>query len=417
MTRTLVKAGANWVDGERFFNREFEIATLQERVRDGNHTLITAQRRVGKTSLVRELFRRLDEEGRYSTAFVDLESANDPGDAIAEIAIQSRPLENAWKRTRSLFANRLGDAINRIEEVGLSELKVKLRASIDAGNWQLSGDQVFEALSSSEKPVVLAIDELPILVNKLLKGNDFQVTPDRRGLTEEFLTWLRKNAQAHVGKITLIISGSVGLEPILRQAGLSAHANIYSPLELTPWDQDTAIDCLEALAQGYDVKLSADVKVNICDRLRCCIPHHVQQYFDLLHQHLRRSDRNEATLADVKLVYERDLLSVRGQIDLEHYEQRLRSMLGRNLYRVALDVLTEAAVNDGYLTNPAARLHREALESQNADQQSQFVDVVYALEHDGYIERHGNDYRFVSGLLEDWWRSRHGQYFTPIAER
>ena len=417
MTTGLVKAGSNWVDGERFFNREFEIETLRERVRDGNHTLITAQRRVGKTSLVRELFRRLNEEGEYSTVFVDLESANDPADAIAEIAIQSRPLENAWKRTVSYFANRLGDAIDRVEEVGLSELKVKLRAGIDAGNWQLSGDQIFEALSSSDKPVVLAIDELPILVNKLLKGNDFQMTPDRRGLTEEFLSWLRKNAQAQVGKITLVISGSVGLEPILRQAGLSAHANIYSPLELRPWNRDTTIDCLESLARGYDIKLSEDVKIDVCERLRCCIPHHVQQFFDLLHQHLRRSDRDEATLEDVKLVYERDLLGVRGQIDLEHYEQRLRSMLGRNLYGGALDILTEAAVNDGYLTSTAARLHREALALRHDDQHDPFVDVLYVLEHDGYLERHGNDYRFVSGLLEDWWRSRHAQYFTPIADR
>ena len=30
------------------------------------------------------------------------------------------------------------------------------------------------------------------------------------------------------------------------------------------------------------------------------------------------------------------------------------------------------------------------------------------LAHDGYVERHDGGYRFVSGLLEDWWRSRHG---------
>ena len=51
----LQKAGANWVDGERFFDREGELAVLTERVRNGTHTLLTAQRRMGKTSLVREL--------------------------------------------------------------------------------------------------------------------------------------------------------------------------------------------------------------------------------------------------------------------------------------------------------------------------------------------------------------------------
>ena len=47
----LRKAGGNWVDGDRFFNREAELEALTERVRDGTHTLLTAQRRMGKTSL------------------------------------------------------------------------------------------------------------------------------------------------------------------------------------------------------------------------------------------------------------------------------------------------------------------------------------------------------------------------------
>ena len=57
----LTKAVGNWVDGERFFNREDDLAALQENVRDGTHTLITAQRRMGKTSLVRQLLSILDD--------------------------------------------------------------------------------------------------------------------------------------------------------------------------------------------------------------------------------------------------------------------------------------------------------------------------------------------------------------------
>ena len=44
----LRKAGGNWVEGDRFFDREAEIEALMERVEDGTHTLVTAQRRMGK---------------------------------------------------------------------------------------------------------------------------------------------------------------------------------------------------------------------------------------------------------------------------------------------------------------------------------------------------------------------------------
>ena len=417
MTTQLRKAGANWVVGDRFFDREVELEALRERVDDGAHTLLTAQRRMGKTSLVRELLRQLEDEGDVATVFVDLEAANDPADAIAEIAIRAKPVQSAWNRIVSGFANRLADVRDRIDEVALADLKVKLRAGIDAGNWQQQGDQVFAALAGSDKPVVLAIDELPILVNRLLKGPDYRMTPERKTAADQFLAWLRKNGQEHRGAVSLIVSGSVSLEPVLRQAGLSAHANIFSPFELRPWSRQTSVGCLDALARTYGLRLSEAVRTEMCRRLRCCVPHHVQQFFDYLHQHLRRNGSTTATTDDVQQVYEHDFLSARGQIDLEHYEGRLRMVLGDEGYTTALDLLTEAAVNDGLLTQQAVRRHRDALESSTAEDGVAIEDVLYLLEHDGYLEPHTRGYRFVSALLQDWWRARHGQFFTPIGDR
>ncbi len=106
----LKKAGANWVDGDRFFDREAELEVLGERVQNGTHTLLTAQRRMGKTSLVREFLRRLRAEGSFETVFVDLEAADSAADAVAEIASQARHVQGAWRRIRSGFANALGEA-------------------------------------------------------------------------------------------------------------------------------------------------------------------------------------------------------------------------------------------------------------------------------------------------------------------
>ena len=48
MPTKLRKQPSNWVDGDQFFDREIELEALGERVRDGTHTLLTAQRRTGK---------------------------------------------------------------------------------------------------------------------------------------------------------------------------------------------------------------------------------------------------------------------------------------------------------------------------------------------------------------------------------
>ena len=413
----LRKAGGNWVSGDQFFNREIEIEALTERVEDGIHTLVTAQRRMGKTSLVRKLLRQLGERGDFETVFVDLEGASAAEDALVEIAIESKKTRSMWTSVRQWVRNTTTATIDRIDELGVSELKIKLRAGIDAGRWQIQGDALFASLAKCDKPVVLAIDELPILVNRLLKGHDHKITPKRRRDADEFLSWLRKNAQAHQGHIRLILSGSVGLEPILEQAGLSAHANIYAPFDLKPWDEETAVACLGELAKSYHIQISEPVCREMFQRLRCGVPHHVQLFFDKLHEHLRRNHGREATVDDVRHVYSQDMLGVRGQVHLEHYQTRLRPLLGDEGYEVALELLTEAAVSDDGLTDGALQRYEDYRSVLSGDSSLPIKQVLHVLEHGGYLTRGDEGYRFVSGLVEDWWRARNGRGFVPFSER
>jgi len=412
----LKKAGGNWVDGDRFFDREAELEALMERIADGRHTLLTAQRRMGKTSLVRETLRRLQEGGEFEPLFVDLEDADSPEDAIAEIAAQTLAAQGSWLPIKRAFANLLAQAGDRIEELEAGEVKFKLRAGIDRGNWKERGDAVFRALAEHERPVVLAIDELPILVNRLLKGNDYRITPDRRKAADAFLSWLRRVGQMHP-TIRLIVSGSVGLEPILRQAGLSAHANIFSPFELEPWSEKTAVDCLEALALSYGLELSLAVRQRMCRKLRCCIPQHVQQFFDYLHEHLRKAHSSVATPDEVDHVYDTYMLGIRGTIDLDHYRSRLEMVLGSDGCRVAIELLTEGATDGGVLTDEAIGRYDEYFRSLDDYDALPVTDVLPVLEHDGYLGRDSDGYRFVSGLIEDWWRARFGVHFTSISDR
>jgi len=76
---------------------------------------------------------------------------------IARIAV------TALDRITTGFANLVRSAGGRIEELSVADLKVKLRAGIDAGNWPQNGDAIFAALTESGRPVMLAVDDLPIL--------------------------------------------------------------------------------------------------------------------------------------------------------------------------------------------------------------------------------------------------------------
>ena len=411
----LRKSGSNWVVEDRFFDRFLELEMLRERVHERIHTLIAAQRRMGKTSLLRELLRQLQEEGNYETVFVDLEAARDARDAIAEIAVQSRSVQGFWAQMSSGLANRVREFGNRIEEIGVSELRIKTRAGIDEGNWQDAGDRIFETLAQANKPVVLAIDELPVLINRMAVGHDFRVNAERREAVDIFLSWLRRNAQAHRDRIVLLLAGSIGFVPVLSRLEMTALANVYSPFELRPWDEATGGDCLKALAETYGVEIPPGVRSAMCRKLRRCVPHHVQQFFELLHDHLRRDGRSRASESDAEIVYRRDMLGVLGQPALEHYQSRLRTVLGDDGYRIAFGLLTSIVSSGGEFTDPGIRREARRLGSESGAESVDINDLLHVLLHDGYLERSPGGYRFASGLLEDWWRTRYGR-LTPAPD-
>ena len=408
----LLQAGSNWVEGDRFFDRAADLQALERRVDNRAHTLLTAQRRMGKTSLIRELFRRFEESGKYRGVFVDLEAARNPEDAVTEIAVQCWKQQSIWRHVRRVF----GDLAASVDEVSIANLRIRLRSQVDAGNWAQRGDALFEILAKSDQPTVLAIDELPMLVTAILKDEDFEATPERLGATEAFLGWLRKNGQAHGREIPMIVSGSVGLQPILQESGLSAYANIFSPLELKPWTSEVAQECLGELAKTDGVLLPPAVKRKICCLLRCCVPHHVQQFYFYLYERLQRESRREATLSDVGQVYQDELLGMSGQVDLNHYETRLNFVLGPQRYWIARELLTDASVQGGILHDDSIRRLANLVSTSHGDSSQAVRDVLRVLEHDGYLAKHPDGYSFVSGLVQDWWLKSHGvRYVTPAA--
>ena len=116
---------------------------------------------------------------------------------------------------------------------------------------------------------------------------------------------------------------------------------------------------------------------------------------------------------DAERVYIHEMLSVRGQMDLQHYEGRLETVLGQMGYPVALEILTETAVKSR-LDGETVNRYRAHFASDIEDATPSVEDVLHVLEHDGYLERMEGDYRFVSKLLEDWWRGRHGGNFESV---
>ena len=397
-----------WVSGDDFFDRERELQILETRVQERNHVLLTGQRRMGKTSVAQELGRRLEAKG-WIFLFTDVEGATREEDVIAYIAEAVHPVRPIASRLVAAMGRRFRE---NVEEVGAYDFRVKIRAELDAGSWRRYGEQLLRDCATQDKPALLVIDELPIFLKRMLHDDDGA----RR--VDGFLSWLRGVLQSiGDGSLVLIVSGSIGLEPLVKRLNIPDRINHLSPFRLGPWDRDTSATCFDRLAESYRLRVEDGVANAVYEALGVGIPHQVQSFFVRLRDHVIMQDRERVTVEDVEEVYRTELLGPLGQNDLIHYETRLQEGLEEESYPIAMQILAEAATQEVF--TPEARRCLERLYSAVvADTAERITDALDVLVHDGYLEV-GTDggYRFSSHLLKDWWAARFRDHHTPLKSR
>ena len=400
-------ATGRWVSGDDFFDRESELQVLDARVRAGNHTLLTGQRRMGKTSVVRELGRRLGAQG-WVFLFTDVEGATCAEDVIADIAEAVHPVRPVSSRLATTMKRLFTE---KVEEVSAFDFRIKIRAGLSAGTWRRYGEQLIGDCAAYEKPVLLVIDELPIFLKRML-GQD-----DGARRVDEFLSWLRGVVQGlDTGSLVLIVSGSIGLKPLVQRLGISDRINHLDPFRLGPWDRHASVTCFERLAESHELPVEHGVAEAVYDALGTGIPHHVQSFFARLQEFAIMNGRDRVALEDVDAVYRTALLGPSGQNDLVHYETRLKEGLEDERYTIAMEILAEAATQERF--TPSARRCLEQLYAPVVDDApSHIADVLEVLAHDGYLEDGDDGFRFPSRLLKDWWSARFRDHHTPLEKR
>ena len=393
-----------WVSGDNFFAREGELQMLERKVCDGNHILLTGQRRMGKTSIVQELGRRLETKG-WVFLFADVEGATCAEDAITNIAQAVHPI----LPLTSYLGTAMKSLFGSVKEIGAHDFRVKFRTGVNAGNWRRQGEELLRHCAAHEQPVLLVIDELPIFLKRVLPRKDGVQRVD------EFLSWLRGVLQG-IGddSLVLIISGSIGLTPIVNRLGIPDRINYLEPLRLGPWDRETSVACFQCLAESYKLQVEDGVANAVYDALGVGIPYHVQSFFARLRDQATMQGRG-VTVKDVEEVY-RTLLSPFGQNDLAHYKTRLKEALEDENHTIAMDILAEAATQEVF--TPGARHCLGRLYARVVDDTpGRIADTLEILMHDGYLEVSDEGHRFPSRLLKDWWSARFSDHYISLENR
>jgi hypothetical protein len=172
--------------GDDFFDRETEISQIIS-ILDKDSVLLIAPRRFGKTSIMIEVEKELLGKDKTSV-FLEVEDVYSSQRFLTGIIMALIENERIRKKTKLFHALRKGtkwikeNIRENIEEIGISEFKVKLRRNIEEDlkkDWMERSRQIFEIIRKETSEVYIVIDEFPVAIKNMINADKTE--------TEKFL--------------------------------------------------------------------------------------------------------------------------------------------------------------------------------------------------------------------------------------
>jgi uncharacterized protein len=382
-----------------FFDRPRDLARLRRELANGANPLLTAPRRVGKTSLILRLCELEREDGRCAV-FINVEGCHDELafaerliDGLKESSLHPEPL------SRLSLAFRSARQALRGLKVGASGVDMEMGLTDDPDHSTLGRavESIFRKIENGEKQVLLAIDEMPELLLALSKEEQ---GPER---VSRLLHWLRSLRQTYRRNVRWIFLGSIGLDSFVDERHLRKTINDLTPLDLQALDPDEADRFLARLGDDNGLPLPAEQRALIIERVGWPLPHHLQIVFHALID----SGARDASRASVETAFDH-LLRPSSISQFDTWRHRLDEQFGQDDARAAKDILLHLCRHAG--GRERAQVLNTLMSTRQAANpatvEEQLSRLLLMLQRDGYLLESDGRYAFRSFLLRDYWHRR-----------
>jgi AAA+ ATPase superfamily predicted ATPase len=374
------------VTGEDFYGRSRELARAHEFL-DTNHSLIlSAPRRIGKSSFAKRLVEDKQTAG-WSCVYIDLEGIQSQDEFLSTL-ISKFDKSKIWTQAAEVA----GGFINRIIEgvKGIGPVKLDFsRPDVSQNLYTSLSDAI-----DHTKDTLIVIDELTLFLNIIDKEDP---THKNAGF---LLNWFRSLRQVSGTKIRWIFCGSVGLHNFTSMRNLSMTINDMVSFDFDALSQEEAKGLILALSDSLDIPIPEKTLQYILDKIEWYIPYFIQLLFTTIKNY-----------PDVKIEVTEQMIDsafdyLAHTDDLSTWYERLAEY---NEYKEGAELLLNAlsVADSGLSRNELLDMFAQYVNEPVTKANSQFSTILNMIEHDGYIMRvDGGIRRFHSPLLKKWWFSK-----------
>lgn len=376
------------VEGKNFIGRKKVLNRIIDMLSEGLHVLLSAPRRVGKTSIARRVLYFLRKEG-WSGIYVSVEGANNEVIFAQRIIDELKKRQTLWSSIKGGFSDTFKNSNIDLEAFGA---KIKYRNS--PNEVMILLETLGKSIQSIRGNFIIVIDELPVFLAHLEKEED------GKKRVESVLNTLRSFRQIEVDEAyekstytSWMFCGSISLESFANQRNLAYTINDVRSLKVGAYELPEANEYLETISRREGVTLTDDVRDYIIAKTGWPIPFYLGI---ILEEAIISSDQKVISIENVDEGYKIALKEHKK--DFDQWIQRLKLHIGNfEIYlhvlkliakydSVDLDMIKSSMVNTEWNNTPELKL----------------LAILDLLETDGYTVLENKSYQYRSPIIRDY---------------
>ena len=371
------------VEGKDFYGRKKELGIANRLLDSGHSLLLSAPRRIGKSSLAKRLIEDKKAQG-WKCVYIDLEQTTTE-DGFLNLIIEHFERNHVWRQITDGMLQGARAILDRINKI-----------SIGPVGFDLSSPEKKEDLYKSLKELIrhdeetfIVVDELTLFLGVLLRsdGGEEKVS--------FILNWLRSLRQVAGTKVRWLFCGSVGLKNFTASLNLSYAINDLTDFSLDELTLEEALGLMKGLCQGEGVNMDEESIIYALEKLHWNIPYFIQILFSKLRDNYTGSVSKE----DIDMAYKQ----LCSESYLNTWSERLVEY--REMERPARLILNGlSARKSGLRRETLLGILMTGQDPSHAGETDLLLSkVLEMLENDGYLLRKGSVRSFRSPLLRDYW--------------
>lgn len=362
------------------------------RVLERQSLVLTAERRMGKTSIIKKM--NVEAPGEVLTVFHDVEGLRTPLEfaqlVFEDVETYLSRRERLCERTRRFLGEIGGGSVGGIVTF----------PQVDPKHWKrLLVTTIEDLIEHQDKTLIFFWDEVPLMLYEIRKQAG-------EAVAMELLDTLRSLRQMNP-KLRMVFTGSIGLHNVILALKRAGHPN--SPIndmqsvDVPPLSPEDARGLALLLLRGEKIQTQKPEEVSTAIAMQAdCIPYFIHHLVDRM-----ATEGGAVTPDTVQRIMVSFLTDPVDPWHLRHYRERVDIYYEPPVRPVILGLLDVLSTTDAPLpfTDAFNRLKSQIV----TEDRETVLEALSSLQSDHYVIRDTQGaYHFRYPLIQRWWRINRG---------